>query len=321
MENSFSAKGISQYREFPILLSPVLLFFLYLALYALFENKLGISHTFATADTLFEEKHFEPVKETIYRSAWGISLIISSVVNFYLLFFCIFNIFMFKSTGLSRNIVFYSVLFSSFALFIYIYFYADLGGGIAQKLYEHINSIDKFSELVSFEKAIDLTAGLGFVGVYLVSILLTYICFRVRNLQYLGILELLKTFKALFYITVTFLSTTIAQLFFQYQWFSVFISPNKNVVVDIVFVYPLIMSVFYVGIVVALFIPTSEVLKHLVIRKASIKDPDVSEDELGLLFPKMSGARGILENIKSLLLFTSPILTVIVADLVKMAIS
>ena len=306
----------SKFRDIPIFATPFFLFLMYIAIYMFFEWALGISSTFVKQTDLFNNQPFEQLKETIFRSAWGISLIISSMVNVYLLCFCVVNIINFTSKARMQRLLLAGIFISSVVLFWYITV-QDLGGGITGVIYKHIASMSAVASAVDYKLAINVTGGMGYVAVYLVSILLSYICFNIKHSPYHKVSDYLRMFKMLFFVTVTFLSTTIAQLFFQYQWLTVFISKEQVGRVDIAFVYPLIMSVFYVGIVVALFIPAAEILKRTLLNRTSARDEEITEDKVNALFIKMTGAGGIKESIKSFLLFASPILTVVVAELTK----
>ena len=316
MHKTIHHRSLIYFYRTLIFTTPFSMFVVYIGMYCFFENILGISITSVESSDLFFDRSFQNVKETIFRAAWGISLIISSVISAYLLCFCAINIVKLSANNTLHRLLLLVVFVSSMILFRYIY-YQDLGGGIAGVIYRHISDINVISENVDFKRAIDVTAGAGYVSVYLVSILLSYVCFNVKHSPYHTIKAYLRMVKTLFYVTVAFLSTTIAQLFLQYQWLSLFISNNEIDRVDIAFAYPLIMSVFYVGIVVFLFIPATEVLKRLLINRTSFRDEEITREKVSALFPKLSGAEGLIEAFKSFFLFTAPILTVIVAELVK----
>lgn len=293
-----------------ILLTPIILFLLYIALYLAIEWGLGISTTFVENSDLFDGESYTRLDETLNRSAWGISLIISGITNLFLLAYCIYFIVSFKNDYAYRKVVL-AIIFISGAVIWGSILFADLGGGIAEKLYQKIDGI---TDVVHFRTVINISAGTGYLSVYFVAVLLSFLCFKVRNSKYLDAAKYLRIYKTVFYIMVTFLSVTIVQLFLQYQWLTIFINNDDIAVKSLTKVYPLIMSVFYVGIVVTLFVPTTELLKRLVVVSSEKDRSAISEAKIHELFPKLSGASGLLENLKSLALFLAPILTVILAD-------
>lgn len=296
-----------------VLLTPVTLFFLYIVLYISLEWGLGISITYVDDAELFFGGGYSTLDETLNRSAWGISLILSSVINVFLLAYCLYFILTFKNEYVFRKAVLAAILALG-ALIWYFISFADLGGGIAEILYKHIETT---ISVVQFRMIINLTAGTGYLSVYFVAVLLSFICFKVRNSSYSDAIQYLRIYKTVFYLMVTYLSATILQLFLQYQWLTTFINNNDNAISSLTKVYPFIMSVFYAGIVVTLFVPTTELLKNLVTASSHQNREAIPEEKIHELFPSQSGVDGLLGNIKSVTLFLAPIITVIFADLIK----
>lgn len=286
-----------------IFLIPFLLFCLYILTYMGFESELNISKTYIKSSEIAHGKTFDAVEESIYRAAWGISLIISNVINSCLIIYCLYYLIRFKSSLEYNNSIFMPLTLLGFGLWGFIYF-TDLGGGISGVIHSLISSQNLE---VGFKKVIDFTGANGYFSMYLVSLLLSYLCFASHNNDPQKINVYFRTYKTIFYLTSIFLSASIFQLFLQFQWFSVFLSDSPNIRL-ITFGFPLIMSVFYVGMFSTLFLSASEILRRII-----LNSPGTSEQKT----LKTTGRNHLMDKLKSFILFMSPILTVVFAEAAK----
>ena len=296
---------------------PLVMFVMYLVIFGVYSHYLKIPELFGMVEFSNVGATLATVEEAMYRNFWGVALIIASAANTVLIAFALFLLFTIKlKEKVSTYLMFFISLFGV-VLWLLINF-GDLGGGIAEQIYTVIDKvIEEFDSkpLIYFEDIIDVTVANGYLGVYIAAVLLSKLCLAALSASAEKAHYYLKMYHFLFLITAVFLSLSILQMFLQYQWFNVFMvlpQDSKNSLHIVTFGFPMVMSVFYVAMFITLFFPAEVILKN--IAQAQMDTKKVNE---ATAVRKNVGLNVGYTRLKSFLLFFSPLLTALVAEIVK----
>lgn len=295
-----------------ICFTPIIIFLLYILIYS--ASYFGLTFSKAAIPNFVRVGDVNFVQESIFRSGWGMALIIANVLNLILLAFCFITLLSIESVFTRKKESLF--LFIAVSILIWLLISCNnLGGGVAELIYNHIAE-SQIGSVIHFRSVINVTTANGFLAIFFLSLLLSSLCSKIKESNLKEIKVYLKVYKFLLFLTAVYLSASLLQIFLQYQWFSVFLPDTPNLKL-ISFGYPFIISVFYVGIFCALFLPAAEIMKNLTLLKTDNANQKSFDESMNELFPKYAGLESVFNNFKSFLLFVSPILTVVIAETAK----